>query len=468
MRSAAVVVVALLGALSSSSCKDDDTSGGSQGAGPDAGVQSNDAGDGAPIPAGDVDVSVTVATKPRADVRVVFHDASGAVLSDTKTDATGHTHGAGKQVTVVSPDPSIEDSTLTLLTYSDVEPGDRLVVDIPGPEPEPAPLGVVNVAFQVDPAITSGYDIFVGRCGSASADSSPVAVQVFDACRTASGKTVVYGVARDAPNVPFNVLVGGTNGVPLPKPGEPTSTAISAFQEAAKFTTRITGVAEPFQGGASVTLFSGDAAYHTIASMGVPTGDLGQRDAVVPIYDSYAVHAKHILTRPNVSDPQLHYFERLTRGNATGVDETVQFARADATPPIESYGATMSAPGRPEIHWTTPGPGGHPVRAAYAAISWDGVGGGNRSRWLFVLDPSRNSVVAPALPADLSGGAVIGAPPANAQLIIPEVYLVSSSIADSFAKMRALPMDGQLTRILPSEQSPIGTRAFWSTTAPDP
>jgi len=451
---------------------DDDTapSGGATGgdAGPTTGEGGGGGGgDGGGGGSGDVMVTVLHHGAPLSDVRVVFHDADGNVVGDTKSDASGVARGAGRQVTVVAPFRDPIGARATLYTYGDVEAGDRLVVDTPTPE-SASTVGAFDVL--VDPPV-EGYstiEVFAGRCGAGlDPGGSPgvVHIPITAACVGTSGSTVVYAVAHDVPGLRLlGLMVKGQSSVTTPGPGKTQNLGLAGtWQDAARFVTRVGGLPRALPSGAGVTLFDNGSRYHGIASIGAPASDNGQVEAVFPGYDAYAVHASHALPDASSGPQRLHYYKYASAAGATGTDRTVTMQAADATPGISSAEASMVAPGRPEIRWTTlaPPPTSHAPRAAYAAISW-----GTRDRWVFVADPKRTSVRAPALPADLSApSASFGPPPAGAKLLEPEVYLVWTSAADSFAKMRALPLDARLRRVLPDYETPERVEAYWSTYA---
>jgi hypothetical protein len=103
----------------------------------DGGGGSGEAGPPASLPPPGTGIVVTTVRfgSPAAGLRVVFHDASGAVIGDHRTDANGKVAApaAPSQVTVFVESP---EGYNTLLTYVDVEEGDELVVDASPPAPK--------------------------------------------------------------------------------------------------------------------------------------------------------------------------------------------------------------------------------------------------------------------------------------------------------------------------------------------
>jgi hypothetical protein len=152
------------------------------------------AADEAAPSAGPVEVTVQqrTSTEPASGVTVVFHDASGAVLSTSVTDAAGKARGdipSGGQITVARPDD--------LLTIAGAEPGAMYLV--PGiPEGRQLPLGQATIttpgALTGAPAGAT-YHLSVG-CSTQSfaAAAGSVEISVFPACPAKNG--TVHVVAR--------------------------------------------------------------------------------------------------------------------------------------------------------------------------------------------------------------------------------------------------------------------------------
>jgi hypothetical protein len=165
-----------------------------------------------PLPDGGADVDVDAFVPPvvpkgvsvtvvddllvgKANVRVISHDATGAVIADQKTDATGKLTiaTAPSAVTVLA----TAGSAATPVTYFAVADGDKLVVRLqPTVLVNPSPVSHYSVAFTPPAgAPVPTATVVVGKgCGGSSADTSaPLVVDLFPNCVGAANAVLASG-----------------------------------------------------------------------------------------------------------------------------------------------------------------------------------------------------------------------------------------------------------------------------------
>jgi len=117
---------------------------------PDFDAGSQEGGTTNPPPGTGLVVSVVAAGKPTANVRVLFHDAAGAVIADTKTDANGKVTAAtapSQMTLAIAPIGLPDQQRFTLVTYAGIEAGDSLTFDL---------------SMSTDPLPSLGYEVTLG------------------------------------------------------------------------------------------------------------------------------------------------------------------------------------------------------------------------------------------------------------------------------------------------------------------
>ena len=190
-----------------------------------------------PTPKG-VTVTVIDNSLPKANVRVISQDATGAVVGDAKTDATGKLTIATvpSSVTVLA----TSNTSPTPVTFFAVAEGDTLVVRIPPPVAvEQAPVGHYLVTFT--PAALQGQSTQAvvtagGGCSNSTGDTTAtLLVDLFPSCIAASNAILGDGANVDGTRDGFAFKKGvaapaanATSNVTLPAWTAPGATTLTA------------------------------------------------------------------------------------------------------------------------------------------------------------------------------------------------------------------------------------------------
>lgn len=417
-------------------CEDSSSSSGapfSLDAGPgfDAGTTpSPEAGMDAFVPPMAEGITVTVldGTKPSSDVRVLFHDAAGAVIGDQKTDAAGRVTAATapSMVTVLSRDVNGAGALGSPITYLGVADGDKLVVVIPS-SPAAAPVvGKYSVTLQPFDGVTSfGVSVMGNSCAAFTSNlAEPLLVNLFEPCLAT--QNAVLAVGNDA----TNALLGFGFTKTAARPAANATVSLSLGLTAPTTSTKIT-VANP----GSVT--GTNATLHAIANgasfrLGFESGSLSEGGLSFPtpsgFADAYQASARQ--RSPSAAGSSEQFLVRREPATANG---TLAFDFANALPAltINDTALVQTTPGRPDITVGSTAPltaaDGGVVKISWS-VSFTTVS------WAFVVPPSVTSFKAPALPAD----AVAFAPTAGAR--IQNVTYFEASQLPGYKEVKALPV----------------------------
>jgi hypothetical protein len=256
MRKAALVLgpLGLLFAGSIFACENDGNVGGGPDLSLDGGAPSFDAGQQPPIdgsvpdvapdaPPGPPSVTVTVTDRngPKGNVRVVFHDAAGAVLETKLTGADGKASSAGAL-------PAMASALLGsgydrhIVTWTGVENGDDLAVKDVEPENDETVIGSYNVTLigQVADQNAYQYDIYAGSCGTTFADTATLtgSLNLYKFCVGSQSSVLVRAV--DDGYTPIAHSFKKAN--PVPTDGGAVAVATGEWKPSATLTITATGV----------------------------------------------------------------------------------------------------------------------------------------------------------------------------------------------------------------------------------
>ena len=343
----------------------------------DAGVP--DSGPDAPSGSPSVTVTVTGRTGPKADVRVVFHDANGAVLETKLTDASGKATSTGTL-------PSMASALLgtsgqrQIVTWTGLEDGDDLAVREPEIFAE-VMVGEyeVTIPSRIDD-MAARYDVHVSGCSNGLGRGTSATVALWDTC-VSGDKSAVLVRAYDGDTQPVSHSFKKANPVPTDggtvavltgpwMPATPVTITATNTPEGASFHAQLLAIADgygyehgfdPLADG-SVTFFTADGFAEALQSSIMLSSGSGRR-----------VIAKRVAPGPAIS-----------------------FDAAQLLPEIEGMDIGGTDARRPVISWTassTAGTDGGIVR-----VFFSGQDGGNA--WTFVVPPGATSVTAPAMPPE--------------------------------------------------------------------
>lgn len=358
--------------------------------------------------------------QPAAGVKVVFHDAAGAVVGEAQTDANGRVTRATAPSMVTVVGDALEGST-RLLTYLDVADGD--VLDIELAEGEVGSTSSFTTTLSGTVPNAASYQVIAnGFCAASDVSAAqPLVIDLFPSCTKAAN--TVLGAAMDVSDVPLKFAfkkgeaapaAGQTRAVTLPAWADPSTTLVTATNLPA-------GVArERF-----LVVADGDA-YNIGSGSGSLTGG-----GVTYRYAAGFADALNVAV--SVADKVSS--RTVARRGVPSASSAVDFSTA--LPKLSSVTATAGA--RPDVAWTSEGSLAA-VDGGLVVLSWVKLANGEEligSSWTFVVPGNKASFKAPELPAGLAGSAPTGAVGADAAFV--ETDLVSS--AAQFKAIR-IPLDG--------------------------
>lgn len=325
-------------------------------------------------------VKVTVydgnTSAPAVNVAVVFLNADGSVVLNTKSSGTGTAMAemvAGGSVTAVVPDGA----GFQILTSLDVAPGDEIVL---GQEPrDNANAG--NFTVTDIPASNSGYSTTVyGPCNSTNvaAGATSATLTLTNDCKdlttdlliVQSSAGTTYSILK--PNVMF-------------RGGQSASVAGLQWQYDGPMTASIIGM--------PIDLTSASLRRRTGVRTGysnTATFTVGQPTGAVSLSAPQATSALMTLSLA-WPEGRLEQTEKIAGQSHTyGVDATTMLPRISAV---------TGDPATGKISWSQPTPGGGDIVLMGTSYSRAGV---NYS-WAVFGPPSLDSVTLPTLPADVGG-----------------------------------------------------------------
>jgi hypothetical protein len=404
-----------------------------------------DAGTDAPVDAAPqpLVLHVTQNGAPESGVAVVFQDATGNVLSNTTTDATGSVSQlvtAGSQVTVIMGTATLPN----VVTVQAVEPGDVLTflddaqaVTIPSEY-----LDVTLPAETWDAASATTY-LYAGRCG-ASAGSE---IYITAGCESngtypllayaqdTSGQEIAYTYQANNALVPDGgVPDGGVVPVTVSQPWlTPTATqslttsALPLLADGGAASVNLTYTYAEVSGGVPVSL--------------LPTTSTTDGGVVTDVFPIHTGFGDFVQTTAQARLLGSSNAESVVIGGTRGAPPAGSASAAydlSALPLFLTAGVDRSDAGvATDMSWTTAAPLTS-AAGIVSALQWSyypGDGGPNvNGTWTIVSPSSATSAVLPSLPAPLaSWGPVQG----SGYNQLPRVAAIQSSLIPGYAALRA-------------------------------
>lgn len=382
-------------------------------------------------PGAGVTLTVRSGANPTPNVRVLLHDATGAITSEARTDANGKvtTQTTPSQLTVLysvqqggNPSPD-----LALLTYVGLTEGDNLVLDTGAAF---ANYATFNVSF---PGAQANAVTYQAVAGASCGDSSDTAVGALPLVFTADcfrPSMAVLGFALDAND---NVLafagaknvappaMNGSAPVVLPDWSAPGSSVVTASNLPNGAVTR-----------ADFAVVANGATYRYL---GTPTGTLEAGGVTFATPNNFAdAMQSAVVAELDRGTSDYAAFALMRRENPAG---TATFDFAQALPRVTSATLSTATASRPSVSWTSAAPltstdGGYVGLAWGILVNPDEM---QNVRWTFVVPPTATSVTAPQLPAD----ATSYKPPANG-VRLSGILFVESDLLPSYTQLKALPV----------------------------
>jgi hypothetical protein len=346
-----------------------------------------------PTPKG-VTVTVLDALVGKKDVRVIFHDATGAVTGEKLTDATGKASiaPAPSAITVLAQRTS---AVPTNVTYFGVAEGDNLIVALPEIATEGPAIGQYSVSFTQGGLLTGANSTNVvvgGGCSGGTQDpTQPTAVGLFPYCvaaknavlgsASANGTLLGFGFAKDVAKPALNATAPVGPLTPLKAPGQTNVTVTNAND------------INPF---AELYAIANGQMFFAQGGGGATTGAGAKFITATDFADAYQTVVRG--SAQNAFSSEVGFIRREA---TTAPDSlTLGFDFANALPKVTDVTTASPTVGRPDVTLTS---------AASLATSDGGAvtlrwttATNNGGSWTFVLPgpAAAASFKAPALPAD--------------------------------------------------------------------
>jgi hypothetical protein len=397
-----------------------------------------------PLPDGGADVEVDAFVPPvvpkgvsvtvvdallvgKANVRVISHDATGAVIGDQKTDAAGKLTiaTAPSAVTVLA----TAGSAATPVTYFAVADGDKLVVRLqPTVAVEQVPVGQYTITFT--PPATAPVPtatVVVGNgCGGSSADTSvPLVVSLFPSCVGAANAVLASGFDVNGGLAGFAFKKGVAK--PAAAANDPLTLPGWTAPGQTKLDTVNTPAGTSFLNG-SLFMIANGVAFQATGNGGL--GDGGQTYTTPTGFaEAYQAFVRAGTFAMGASDTAI------VRRSATTAPALLVLPSVDlanALPFITATAVDSTTPARPSVTVTsgalTAADGG------FASLTWlDATD--SFATWTFVLPASAAATFkVPALPADAAAFAPLA--PTNVQGV---VFFEATQIP-GYTEVKALPV----------------------------
>jgi len=379
----------------------------------------------APAPSG-VTVTVVRQGAPQTDVRVIFHDATGAVTGDFTQPV------APSMVTVLAPYFGDE---LSPLTYLAVAEGDTLTVELGrAAGTESPPIGEYSVTFGQGFDTAQDYRVQAGpNCNSFGPADGTFVVTVYPECVGAQGVVLASASGRDEMPLAFSFAKN------LAKPmGGATITvpALPAFVAAGSLTVSAANMPLGEHAWPSTVAIVDGRAFE----LGFGANDLAESPATFRVPVGFAdAHQVDVGTYSNDSSRAIIKREPATVGNIT-----LDFATL--LPTLGDTNIVADDLKRPKVTWS-PSASLNGTDGGIVSLRWYGSSG---FQWRFVVPPGTTEVTAPALPGDLS------IPPSTeADVALDDLAFVEATFLADYKGFKSLPMPTNANLSLLSTDAPL-------------
>lgn len=395
-----------------------------------------EAGTDAPIdnfvPPKGAKVTVTKLGVVQADIRVIAHDATGAVIGDVKTNASGVVSfaAAPSMITVLT---RLQGASPAAITYLGVADGDALSVAIPAFGGQPPVFAKFTATASVVAGATN-YTFNTGdSClGFAGPTGGPITYDLYPYCLNAQnavlaaafqdGSLLGYGFkknqAKPASGATVDVgtiTIGGKGTLTMTSPNQPPNTFVDA----------------------ELRSIANSAGYFTAN----PSGAFDDGGYTFPIATGFAESYQSLLTARNQQgSPSSKGFLRREASNNTAT-QSLTYDFSTALPFITDGVVSGAVPARSDVTIT--------AAASLAAtdggiirLRWNLPGGViPQPQWSFVVPPGTTTLKVPALPNDADANPYLPL----AGTTVKDVVFVESTLIPGYAQVKALPLssDGE-------------------------
>lgn len=390
------------------------------------GDASPDATTDAEPPATDVTVHVTNGKGPAANVTIVYHDASGAVIGTSKTDATGTAKSTGAtpaQVTALLG----RGSAKNLLTWTSVAAGDELFAnDVDGGE-EAAPN--LDVTLPGPYANAYLYTAQIGTCTGSSGQSGSVQLYLYGDCAKAKNAVLATALGDGLP-----LAFAFKKGVELPTDGGVATTTVGAWAAPSTFTIAASHApVDTYVDGWLAQIADG-------SSLPSDVRGLGEDPTTFHFASAFADGLQ-----PAAFVQEGRSVVSLVERVATSAT-SASFDFATALPKITEANVDATDALHPNLTWTAAAPLTASNGGFVTVSFYDGRDAS--MTWSFVVPPSATSVKAPSLPAEADDWAPRAADGGSdaSSFSDPEVLFVESGVIADYKFFRR-----EAGRLLPND-----------------
>jgi hypothetical protein len=379
-----------------------------------------------------VTVIVTANLKPEAGVVVVWHDANGAVLSTTTTDATGKAVSTGATPAMASALLGSEQGDTQVVTWTGVAAGDILRTnDITGNNtgsvssysvtvPAPAP----NVTGAVD------WTARTGECYSGTANDFGVAqdVALYPDCATSPGAVLAY--SHDDTFTTINGFSFMKNLFPVTDGGTVNATTGAwAPPATANLTVANLPAGQPVQG-----FLAEIASSVSFRNQDGPNVDSTTLPATFHIATGFADAMQFGIRYTPTS---ASFASTLVIGKRTAPSTSLAVDFADALPTLTDATLDSTDGVRPTLSWTSASPltgtdGGS------ASITWYVSGTEANHGWTVIVGPNATNARLPALPTTAAAWAPPDPDAGITTFDAPRVIFAESDLLPSYKELRAI------------------------------
>lgn len=367
-------------------------------------------------PAGpSVSVTVDDSRGPKAGVRIVFHDANGAVIETKLTGADG-------KATHTGPTPSMASALLAagqqphIVTWTGVEDGDELHVR---DEDTEEMIGIYQVTFSSFEDSGANQYFVASPCGTNMSYGTATELPLYRRCAGSQNAVLATG-RRFSGNVTGHsfkkgnatVSDGGTGAITLGDWKAPSTLMVNVENDPAdgSFDARLLEVADG--AGFASRLRTAEGSHFTF-SIATGFADAYQASiAATDATDSLRTIAKRFAPSASVT---LDY--------------------AGLLPSIDDASLDTSNPRRPVVSWTA----GSSAGTDGGLVQLSFLGSQNTFRyWTLIVPPGSNTVTAPEMPAEADSFLPF-APDSGMESYfrVPEVLFLEADFLPSYASFRS-------------------------------
>lgn len=377
---------------------------------PDGGLEDGSTGgdasplDGSQPDAGQPDAAFTLTvragSKALADIPVVLHDATGALVgAELKTNASGQIVATTVPAGVTLFAPGESGITQRVVTLTKLAAGDNPVVELPSTTVEYIP-GKYSITLKRPPGNATEVRVYAGRGGCAQGDglvpeSGNVAVELTWPVGCAQGATnslLAVSLRRQGQAVEVQRFVYEKGIAPLA--GATVAVDVSAKDWALPVAVagKVNNHLSTALGFATLVPWAGGVPFTAAASLlgedrwnvGVTTRDI-EFEAPAGFAEAYSLVAAGIETAT------AHYWGVAQAQPATNNPLTVDFAKR--LPAVQNFAATSTA-GRPKISWAINGTSEADV--SVVTSYWGAADA--RTQWIITAPGADTSIESPVLP----------------------------------------------------------------------